>query len=297
MITEKAKKAYEKYKKFKKTKGYYDSIVKIPDEDTRPAELFKVGLNETMKRATKVLGEDLTKHPYFTYHKVHLEALGRALTASETHDNAMNALQRAITAADGTEALNRQLGSFVHRKNALKWYYQTAIADGLQILHDIRMSGPAMPSREHARAQLADSGHTPESLRAVLDSAIYELRAGAAELFFDSVDLLALVQMEFQAASAAYVRFSEKVKKLTQSKSTVDQIAGRGAEYQRQLAWADRVLANNPAADAVIDPSVYARRQRDLVNDQVQTLARICDTVMSDDVYNPSLMITRIGSL
>src|SRR5262245_10196464 len=107
--TQKAKDAYDKYKKVKKAREYYNAIEKTLDEDTRSEGLFKLGMKGLMELGKKIVGDTITKHPYFTYHKAHLEILGQALTASDTFDHAMKALNAAITSADAAEALAGQL--------------------------------------------------------------------------------------------------------------------------------------------------------------------------------------------
>jgi hypothetical protein len=105
-----------------------------------------------------------------------------------------------------------------------------------------------------------------------------------------------MVDLEYRAASAAYKRYQQKVQRLQKSSKSIDRVAGLGAEKKRQEEWALRVSRGN-APEAVVDPSAYARRQRDEVADAVHKLATICDVVMSDDVYNPTAINAKIGSL
>jgi hypothetical protein len=148
--------------------------------------------------------------------------------------------------------------------------------------------------------QYRQTGWTPDSLRGAMDGTMYEWRAEVCLLYLDAANLLAMTDVEYRAAKAAFARYNEKVQKLVQSKHQIDYVAGKSAEYQRQLEWADRELdrANNPsknapAPEAVLDPSEYAQRQRDKVDEVVQKLATLCDVAMSDDAYKPAIVLTK----
>jgi tetratricopeptide (TPR) repeat protein len=299
--SQKAKDAYAKYKKYKKAKGYYETIKKIIDEDTRSSEVFKLGVKALTKLGDKVVGQSISKHPYFAYHKIHLEALGKALTASDTHRNAMDALRKAIEAADHADALATQIEELKKRKQGLKHGYAWRLQMPLRFLIDARTN----PTQ--AAADAKDMGQSldamiQETARRVEDD-MYAWRGETCALFYDAVDLLAMVEIEAGAASAAFARYTEKVAKLQKSKNSIDYVAGKAAEYQKQLEQASRELdqiyssKKTPAPEAVADPSLHARRQRDRVEEVVNTLATFCDGAMSDDAYNPDALSRQIGSL
>jgi len=294
-VGQKAQYAYDKYKNVKKAKEYYSAIKKTLDEDTRAEGLFKLGIKGLMELSKIVVGDMITKHPYFTYHKAHLEALGQALTASDTFDHAMQALNGAIASADAAETLTRQITQLMQRKDSLKVAYGLTVSGGLQLLRD---------TSPQAANQLRDAGQTRDSLRAVMDDAVFGWRAEMCSLYFDAADLLAMIEVEYRAATAAYGRYQDKVRKLQTSSNTIGRVAGSSAEYQRQLEWASREMdrASNrstatPDPEAVLDPSKFAQRQRDKVDALVQKLATMCDAAMTDDAYNPVTMGARIGSL
>jgi hypothetical protein len=304
-LTAKAKAAYEKYQKVKKAKdhydtakGYYENVKNLLNEDTRPAEIFKLGLDGLMKLGEKAVGQSLTKHPYFAYHKAHLEILGQALTATATHDNAMKALSKAIASADSAQVLSKQVGDLKSRKNALKLNYSLFLAGGLQLLsnHSINPAQAATQIQQQSGGSVGD-------LRTNMDDGMYVWRAQACELYFDGLDLFAMVDIEYKAATAAYKKYQQKVQSLQQSTKPIDVIAGYGAERKRQYEWLERVQdqragrSGGASPEAVEDPSVHAGRQSDLVAATVASLAAICDVAMSPDAYNPNLVTTRIGSL
>lgn len=337
-ITKKAKAVYEKYQKHKKAKdkydaakGHYETIKKILDEDTRSEEIFKQGLDGMMKLGEKVAGRSLTSHPYFAYHKIHLEALGDALTASSTHDNALRNLNSAIASADSAAALAAQLADFEARKKVLKFLYFQFLSDSMPMVREhgtasaVALVAPVVAGalaladnplaprqalRAATAAQLAaqanvgqaakkirqDTGGSPEQLHAEVQAGLYTWRASWCDLYYDAADLLVMVDLEYRAASAAYKRYQQKVQRLQKSSKTIDRVAGLAAEKKRQEEWALRVSRRN-APEAVVDPSAYARRQRDDVAEAVRKLATICDVVMSDEVYDPKAINAKIGSL
>ena len=133
---------------------------------------------------------------------------------------------------------------------------------------------------------------------------MYAWRAAVCALYFDAADLLGMTDIEYHAATAAFAHYNEMVQKLVQSKHGIDQVAGKSAEYQQQLEWAERELdrayspsKNTPAPEAVLDPSKYARDQRDKVDEVVQKLATLCDVAMSDDAYNPAITLSKTVKL
>jgi hypothetical protein len=297
-VSQKAKAAYDKYKQVKKAKDYFSSAQKLLDEDTRDGELFRQGVKAMTKLGEKLVGQSIGKHPYFKYHKVHLELLASALDASAKQGKALEALRAAIEAADTTEALARQIDDLVHRKNALKLAYAVTLQPFLQTRQDLD-AGNAETLRE-----LAAGGGSRAGLTARIDANVYEFRALVADLYFDAADLHVMVDIEARAAAEAYRRYSEKVRKMQESKSALDRIAGQRAEYNRQLEWAERELdrafnrsGNTPDPMAVQDPSLHARRQRDKVAAVLQALETLCDTAMGEALLDPAKFRLRAGTL
>jgi hypothetical protein len=246
------------------------------------------------KLGEKIVGKGFSKHPYFAYHKTHLEALTGALTASDTHNNAMKALNQAIAAADSTNALAAQIKELNDRKQSLKLSYAIGIAPTQQFLRDA--------SRDEGQAEddLAGTGETIASVKAKGEVALEDWRANVCLLFSDSVDLLAMVDIEYRAASAAYARFTEKTKKLQQSNKSIDRVAGLAAEKKRQEEAVMRIYEQSkggPAPEAVIDPSLYAQRQRDKVEAVVDVLGKVCDVAMSSDPRFPNKIAVSMGTL
>ena len=75
-----------------------------PDETRNP--------RDAGDRWARRLGTSLTSHPYFTYHKAHLEALGMALNGSSNLDSAQEALNRAVQSADAAASLTKAVANY-----------------------------------------------------------------------------------------------------------------------------------------------------------------------------------------
>lgn len=293
-ISQKAKDAYAKYKKFKKAKSYYEAVTKLIDEDTRAEGIFKLGLKGLTKLGEKIVGKGFSSHPYFAIHKAHLEALGSALTASDTHNNAMKALSRAIESADSAAALTTQINQLNERKHTLKMEYLLTISGSQNFLRAARIDAA------QAEDELQGSGQTLETYKANSELALNDWRAKVCLLFSDSVDLLAMVDIEYRAASAAYARFTAKTKKLQQSTKQMDQVAGLAAEKKRQEEAVMRRYdkpQDATAIETVMDPSLQAKRQRDKVEAVVDVLGKICDAAMSSDPRDPNKIAVSMGGL
>lgn len=294
-LTAKGKAAYERYKKLKKAKEHYTSVKNLLDKDTRTGELVKLGFKGMIKLAEKVTGSSLGKHPYFAYHKKHIEALASALNATEKYKSAMQALHSAVTNADSAELLAKSVKDFNGKKGGIKLLYMR-LYGALQTLQNLRTNP------EQGRAELREIGTDEESLRGLTERELYEWRAAVCEVYFDAVDLLAMVDVEYRGAAAAMDRYNAKIKKMNESKQPIDRIAGKAAERDRQYEelerWNNRRKNKDaPSDQAVADPTGHAKRQRDNVDEVVQIFATICDVAMSDDSYAPAQVNLKIGNL
>src|SRR5215469_6103278 len=161
-VSKKAAEAYELFKKIKEIRKYKKDIEEVIDEDTRPGTLFKLSIEATLKIAGKAIGTSLTSHPYFTYHKAHIEALAKALNASSNKDKAIEALNTAIRSADAAQSLTKALSDYQYRKTGLKLKYKMTIEDSIWAL---RNRGT---NTEAARA-IAESGLSSDAFQAQLD--------------------------------------------------------------------------------------------------------------------------------
>jgi tetratricopeptide (TPR) repeat protein len=289
-ITKKAAEAYSLLKGAKKIRTYGKLVKESINEDTRPSGLMKLGIRGMLEIAGKALGRSLTSHPYFTYHKAHLEALGQALNASSNQDKALESLNRAIRSADATGSLSNVLADYQFRKNALKLTYAAFISGSLTLLRDYRTD-------PHAARQMKDAGQTPESLNAVTNLSIYEWRALWCELFLDSVQLLAMAQVELRATEAAMQRFEEKMRVLT-SAGNMGRIAAYRVEQDRQWQQFERMTKPGSGREkSVEDPVGFARDQVEAIEKITDLLGEACEIAMSDDAFNSGMILHRMGSM
>jgi len=287
-IGKKAADAYKLFKTGKKIYGYGKLVKSSVDENTRPGALFKLGVKGMLDIAGKALGTSLTSHPYFTYHKAHLEALGQALNASANFQAAASALNRAIRSADASDALAATLGDYLARKNAQRLFYTMMIGGSLKLLADYSPEG---------EKQLQEVHQSRDSLRASTDQSIYEWRAMLCDAYNDSVALLAMAEVELQSTRAAMQKFDEKMKAM-KSGGNIGKVMAYQTEENRQWQEYDR-LTDPSAGDAkaVEDPTGFAQDRVDRIEAVCDLLAKVCDAAMSDDAYNPDKLMLRIGAL
>lgn len=290
-VKEKFAKAKAKYDQFKKAKEYYSAVKNLIDEDTRSAELFKQGLKYSMKLGEKFTGLSLTNHPYFKIHKAHFELLGSALSAVDTHHNAMNALASAVASADQVALLSEQVEQLRHRMRGIQLMYW--VGAGSVILEIRRVNGTSRAEQLKFIQELKDSGATPKEYEGLMDDAVMAVRAEIVELYLSAQALMAMVEIEYQATVEAYARFTKRVAKLQGSKKSIDVVAGKAAERDQQYEWFDREWdlihkkKSVASPEAVKDPSAYAKPKRDEVVALTEMLANMADEMMSGRIYDP----------
>jgi hypothetical protein len=288
-ISRKAADAYSLMRKAKKIHTYGKLVKEAINENTRPGALMKLGIRGMLEIAGKAMGTSLTWHPYFTYHKIHLEALAQALNASSNQTNALDALNRAIRSADTAASLTKALADYKFRKNGLKLTYATFVAGSLILLRDYK-------SDPQVARDMKDTGYTPESLKSVTHQNLYEWRALWCELFLDSVQLLAMAQVEFRCTEAAMQKFEEKMKALSAG-GNIGRIAAYRIEEERQWQQFDRMTKPGTGSEyAVENPVGYARDQVDSIEKVTDILGDCCEVAMSDDAYRPDITNLRLGS-
>jgi hypothetical protein len=287
-VAKKAMDAYNLFKKGKKIYGYGKLVKDAVDENTRPGAIAKLGIKAMLEIAGKAIGTSLTSHPYFTYHKAHLEALAQALNASSNFDAAATALNRAIRSADASDALAASLSDYIARKNSQKLSYVMFIGGSLKLLADYSPEG---------EKQLREVNQTRDALRASTDQNIYEWRALLCDVYNDSVQLLAMAEVELQSTRAAMQKFNEKMKAM-QSGGNIGKVMAYQTEQNRQWQEYDRMTTPGVGdAKAVEDPTAYAQDRLDRIETVSNALAAVCDAAMSDDAYKPDKLALRIGTL
>lgn len=150
------------------------------------------------------------------------------------------------------------MSDYQYRKNGLKLTYGVFIVGSLVLLRDYGTD-------PRAARDMKNAGHTPESLKSVTDQNIYEWRALWCELFLDSVQLLAMAQVELQTTQAAMQNFEEKMKALS-SGGNMGKIAAYSVDEERQWQQLERMTNRGTgSAKAVEDPVGFARDQMNAI--------------------------------
>lgn len=290
----KAADAFKKFRKSYKVYSYYKLVKGALDEDTQSGSLFKLGIKVSMDVAKKLLGTSLKWHPYFTYHKAHFEALAQALNAVDMKNMAGDAWKRAVTAADSTSEVGAAIDKLDHRRNALLLWWHFNLSEPIKILNRYKTNSAS------ALAEMKDVGFTPATLNDHVANNLYEWQASWSELCMDSLELFLMVDAEARIAEIAMARYSEKVKKMIEGKSSIGRVAGYAAEQERQWQIYDRMTETSKPhqpEEAVQNPASYARKQRDAVDAVAGSLSQACDVVLSDAVYNPDAMMVKIRAV
>jgi hypothetical protein len=288
-VSKKAADAFWLFRKVRKIRTYGKLIKESINEETRPGGLVKLGIRGMLEIAGKALGTSLTWHPYYTYHKVHLEALAQALNAVSNLDKARNALNSAIRSADASASLSKTLADYQFRKTGLKLTYTMLIGGSLLLLREQGTSA-------QAARDISSAGQTPSSLRAVTNASVYEWQAMCCELFLESVQLLAMAQVELKATEAAMKQFDEKMKALA-AHGNLGKIASYRMQQDREWQQFDRMTEPNAGSvEAVEDPVGYAQNQTNMIEQASDKLGQFCEAAMSEDIYNPDIILLRMGS-
>ena len=278
--------AWSLFKQAKKVRTYGKLVIESVDEDTRTGGLVKLGVRGMLEIAGKALGTSLTSHPYFACHKAHLEALAQALNASSNLDAAREALGSAIRSADAAGALTGALADYRTRKNGLKVVYSFQIAGALRTLQE-RGGDP----------HLKETVETHGPLQATTDRNIYEWQALWSELFLESVQLLAMAQVQLRATEAAMQSFDEKMKAL-KSGGGIGALGAAQMKKDREFQWLDRARAPGSGSEkAVLYPVGYAQDQVGVIAELSDRLGEGCEVALSDDAYRPDAIQHRLASL
>ncbi len=284
-VSQQAAYAYSLFKNVKKIRKYGKLVTDAIDDDTRSGAVLTLGIDGMLRIAGKVLGTNLSKHPYFAFHKAHLEALAQALNASRNLDDAQADLSRAIRSADAAEALTQALADYRIRRKSLNVAYNFQVAGALLVLRD--RGGDQM---------IRESGQTHAGMQAATDRNIYEWRALWSELYFDSVQLLGMAQVELRATEAAMKNFDQKMKALSKD-GAIGGLFAAQVKKNREWEWFDRASKPGSGSErAVVNPVGFAQKQVDAIQDLSDELGDSCESALSDDAYRPDVMQHHMGS-
>ncbi len=240
---------------------------------------FEVPIKLSLYIAGKLAGRNLTSHPYFAYHKFHIQALADALNTQANSKKAIEAFNNAVAAADASTDFNAILAKYKIRTEVFGLQYLTFV-DVLRLLEEVK-SG--MSTFESFR-EIGDAGLSAENLLAS-EVDLEAWRANWAGLYMETLELLAMSEVEYGAADEAMTQF-KKILMDMQSGSNMSRIGSYATE--RDMYWQQYERMKHPSAQkpeqAIMDPSRYARTQRDKVDAVARALATMCDLVFSDNV-------------
>ncbi len=267
--------------------GYIETAKRIVDEDTRSSEIFTQTVKVGTKIAGKLLGADVTAHPYFAYHKEHLEILASVMEASDTVRNAMEAWNKAVDAASLSGQIASSLDNMKRRLKGLQTKYSLHVMTSVALLDDMK-NGKVL----EVFKQLQDAGSNPGQLIVDYAMEIYEVQAYACELYFDAVGLWGMVETEYRVTAAAMQKYEEKQKKLAESTKTIDRVASLALEKQRQeeMFWKTEIEKKKTPQVAAFNPVNYARDKATDTKAFAVQMGKLCRTALSQDIFNPAKM-------
>jgi hypothetical protein len=275
-------------KKGYKAFSYYKDIQQAMDRNRRTGGLLKLGIRLSADIAGAILGESITSHPYFSYHKAHIEALADALNVSANNKRAIEAFNKAVKAADSTTIIRNEMRGFQLASERFALDY-IGFFDSLRLQREV-MKG-ALTSE--VAKEIAESGISNASLRQSEDT-LKLWRARWIGLYFYALKLLTMTEVELGNATEAMAEFN-KIMKAMMAGGSMSQVAGYATETDRQWAQYDRM--KNPSAGepemAVNDPVRYAELQRDRIARVSKALAEMCEFVVGDEVRSDDKFATR----
>jgi hypothetical protein len=290
-----AKELYEKYKLIKDAREYYKLVNGMVDDETRSGSALKFAIKVAGKVSDKVLGVSVTGHPYFTYHKMHIEVLSRALNASAALEAGREALSTAITAADGSAQLSSQSAAVITTARGLNVVFVMLLKESLDIL-----AIPALGA--HIYMQTHGLGMTPSELRKGIEPSVIGWRNDWAKVTDRALQLLTMVMVETRVAEAAVAVYDKKLAALESKKEGIGGSLGTIGAYRlrEDKMWEEFERMKTPSTtkpvQAASDPGAFARKQLSKVDAVCKAVMIGCNAAMSDAVYtNPTQTATDLS--
>ena len=266
-------------KVYDKAKDYVETVSALIDRDTRAATVFQVSLSALSAIGSKVLGSSIENHPYFALHKAHLQALSTALNAQSTYHNAMEVMDRAARAADGSEAIAKQSRQLLSTMHDLR--FEFGVKGGF--MPDREPADNAMPAvlpLDMIASKLNRGVSVANAMLLTMD-----WQARVCRVYMDGLKLLAMARVEWQVAKRGGELFQQKVKSLVNSSSQISVVVGKVAERDQQWAQYDREVAqiagkSTGSPQAIADPGRFAEGNVREVEAVVKKLGSMCDIAM-----------------
>ncbi len=258
----------------KKAYSWYKAVRDLFDENTRDGGYLKLGIKLTTEIGKRLLGRSISSHPFFSYHKAHIQALAEVLNVIHARKEAAAAFNRAVAAADASAETKTQLLNFRDRSSRLGFHY-IAIHEFLRLRAE-QMKGVMA---DDAVKDMREEGLNWEDLVRA-DDLLTTFQARWSNLLFDAVELLIMLEAEVRAAREAMDTYNKEVQVMASGRN-LSRVASLATENDRQWAAYDRAV--HPSAGksemAVTDPVRYATIQRDAVAGVVNAISEMVDFV------------------
>jgi len=258
--------------KFKKKYGEYKELFelgeKLVNPDTRDATIFKEALKIMLKKAGKLIGQNLMKSPYYVLNQKGLEALFEAITAMDTINNARQLV------ADGEDALDKltpKVADFrTHYRDKHTEYYDAIKTQFDKLgwrgyLQEINMDRFWKDTRAEAEDEINNALQMAQALLTNIRPIVDKIFITAPTFIADYAAL---------AAAGGSIVASEKtaeakVAKLAGSKSTISGTFGKAEQSRQQTERALAGLYNKKSGGKSL-----AARVTELFNDSPSYVVR-----------------------
>ena len=272
---------------------YYNIVKDMIDSRKRSGGFLKLGIKVTMDIAGKAADFNLTSHPYFTYHKAHIQALADALNAQANSKAAIEAFNKAVAAADSSSTVGGILTEYKKRTGVLGLQY-ASFADALSLWQDLNAGGAAASS---AVRTINQYGLSMDEIRAS-ESNLKAWRAGWLGLYFESVQTLTMAETEAGTAAEAVAEFKKILADMAKG-SNLSKVAGKATEQEMYWEQYDRMVkpSSKQPEQAILDPTKYAESKRADANTVTRAVADMCTFVLTKDVRDRDTYIRQAAAL
>lgn len=265
------------------------------DEETRNGSLFKEAVQGTVGIAGRLLGRSLLSHPYYVFHKPHMDVLAGAIDISSRHTEAQEAMRAAISGAENSARLSTEIGKLATRRKGLVFFY------GFTLQHSLN-SLAALPSGgESAAKKIADeTGMNPLEFYAYCNKSLTEWREHWHELASDALAILIMVQTESRAVETLLARYHKIHADLSSEKpgvrEDIGKIASAALDIERLILKSKH--RDQKTAHIKTNPGEAAAKSLRLVDACADRTTRGATIALSDIVEaNPAQAAQRLAAI
>lgn len=257
-----------------KAYNYTRLVMDTFDERTRTGGVLKLGIEIALDVGGVLLGRSLSSHPYYTYHKVMIEALADTLNVSRNAQAAVDAYRRAANAAQ-SEALSKAFFQIERHKVDVN----VANLDFRKERGFIADFQRGLMTPEFARKKVAELGR--DKIVAAAEH-VEAIRANWAGLVFECLELQLLAASGVKAATAAMKKADELIAGLL-SGNSVNVVGGLAARNMIEWEKYDSIVRKKKPQSAAMDPVAFATASLAKAAEWTTAFAAMFDFVMSKD--------------